>query len=277
LERNAGSAGTDAGSLDAGAEDVGGPAIILVRPQLGENIGMVARAMLNCGLTNLRLVDPREAWPNEKAVAAASGADRVLEAATIFDSVEAAVADLQFVLATTARSRTMNKPVMDLRAAAEETWVRASSGQQCGILFGKESKGLDNEAVALADAIVMAPLNPAFSSLNLAMAVLLVGYEWRLATLAAPTSRQQLENAPTDAALATKAELQGLFDHLEAELDTCGFLRVVEKRPIMVRNLRTVLTRAQMSGSEVKTLRGVVKCLSTGHRDTSGAPDESTG
>ncbi len=262
--RKPGVAGTDAASEDQKGIGALAPAVILVEPQLGENIGMVARAMLNCGLTRLRLVNPREAWPNDKAVAAAAGADRVLDEAALFPTVGAAIADLHLVLATTARSRTMSKPVIDPRAAAARMHDAVGAGRRVGLLFGKESKGLDNDAVALADAIVMAPLNPAFSSLNLAMAVLLVGYEWRLAVLDAGAAAPP--PPPDDDPPATKAEMQGLFEHLEGELDRTGFLRVAEKRPIMVRNLRTLLTRAQPSGPEVRTLRGVIKYLAAGRR-----------
>ena len=168
--------GTDRSRADGVHE--GGPAIILIEPQLGENIGMVARAMLNCGLTDLRLVRPREIWPNDKAVAAASGADRVLDKARLFASATDAIADLNHVYATTARPRYMTKRVMTPRQAASELRAEIASGAASGILFGKEAAGLHNDDIALAEAIITVPLNPAFSSLNLGMAVLIVGYEW---------------------------------------------------------------------------------------------------
>jgi tRNA/rRNA methyltransferase len=256
-------AGTDRGAGSAG--DGPQPAIILVEPQLGENIGMVARAMLNCGLSELRLVNPREPWPNPKAQAAASGADLVLAQARLFAATEEAIADLAHVYATTARSRDMVKPVLTPRRAGLELRAQAGRGERTGILFGKEAKGLHNDDVAYAGAIVAAPLNPAFSSLNLGMAVLLVAYEWLVA--AAPEASGAGETAiGKDTRPATGAELSGLFGHLEGELDACGFLRVAEKRPIMIGNLRNIFVRAGLTGQEVRTLRGVIACLVSGPR-----------
>lgn len=253
-------AGTDSSGTAARG---GGPAVVLIEPQLGENIGMVARAMLNCGLTRLRLVRPREPWPNAKAAAAASGADQVLEDARLYPSTVEAIADLSRVYATTARARDMTKRVVTPDRAAAEWRDGREAGIADGILFGKEAKGLHNDDVALADAIISVPLNPTFSSLNLAMAVLLVGYEWYRAETTTPLS---VVTMPKETRPATKAELVGLFEHLEAELDACGFLRVKEKRPNMVRNLRNVLGRAGLSEQEVRTLRGVIACLVTGPR-----------
>src|SRR6266446_10813523 len=156
----------------------GGPAIVLVNPQLGENIGTATRAMFNCGLTDLRLVAPRDGWPSDKARSAASGADSVIDAARLFDTVEAALGDLQRVYATTARDRFMVKRVVTPRQAAGEMRRFVAAGEGCGILFGPERAGLVNDHVSLADTVISVPLNPAFSSLNLAQAVLLVGYEW---------------------------------------------------------------------------------------------------
>jgi len=237
------------------------PAIILVEPQLGENIGKVARAMLNCGLTDMRLVRPREPdWQTGKAVAAASGATEVLAAAREYPSTEAAVADLNQVYASTARPRDMIKPIATPRAAIADMAARIAAGDGCGVLFGRERSGLVNDDVALSDTVITVPLNPGFSSLNLAQAVMVIGYEWYLTTLEdgeAPASF-----LPTGATRpARKQELSNLFDHLERELDTCGFLRVVEKRPSMVRNLRTMLTRAQLTEQEVRTLHGIISCL----------------
>jgi tRNA/rRNA methyltransferase len=253
-------AGTDSSGVAARG---GGPVVVLIEPQLGENIGMVARAMLNCGLTRLRLVLPREPWPNAKAAAAASGADQVLEDARLYPSTVEAIADLSCVYATTARARDMTKRVVTPEQAAAEWRGRGEAGIADGVLFGKEAKGLHNEDVALADAIISVPLNPAFSSLNLAMAVLLVGYEWYRAGTTTPAT---VVTMPKETRAATKAELVGLFEHLEAELDACGFLRVKEKRPNMVRNLRNLLGRAGLSEQEVRTLRGVIACLVTGPR-----------
>jgi len=216
-------AGTDRSKRPA----LGGPAVILVEPQLGENIGMVARAMLNCGLTDLRLVNPRDPWPNAAARAAASGAVEVLDAARLFATAAAAVADLQRVLATTARSRDMALPVLTPRRAAEDMRSALGRGERAGILFGPERAGLNNDDVALADAVLMVPLNPAFASLNLAQAVLIVGYEWFQA--AAPAAPRRLERR--GAVRATKADLLHLFARLEWALDESGFLHPVEKRP----------------------------------------------
>ncbi len=240
-----------------------GPAIVLVEPQLGQNIGMAARAMLNCGLTELRLVKPRDGWPSDEALAAASGADQVVEDATLFDSTEAAVADLQRVYATTARARDMTHRVLTPReAAAEIKDFMAGGGQgdnKAGVLFGREAKGLTNDDLALTDAVVMAPVNPDFSSLNLAQAVFVLGYEWLLANSDAPESGLV---APKETRPADKGELAGLFEHLESELDASGFLHVEEKRPVMVRNIRNMLQRAALTEQEVRTLRGIITSLS---------------
>ena len=234
-----------------------GPAIILVEPQLGENIGFAARAMLNCGLSDLRLVRPRDGWPNAKAVAAASGADQVIRTTKLFASVEAATADLQALYATSARPREMVKPVTTPRRAAAELRARSAKGERCGILFGPERMGLSNDQLALANVHVYVPLNPAFASLNLAQAVLIVGYEWWQAGSIHPARR-----LPTGrSARARRAELLGLFEHLERELDACGFLRNREKRPSVVRNLRNMMERAELTSQEVRTLRGVIANL----------------
>ena len=253
-------AGTDQSNVGPSPS---GPAVILVEPQLGENIGMVARAMLYCGLTDLRLVRPREPWPNAKAMAAASGADLVLAAARQYETTREAVADLVRVYAATARTRAMTKRIVTPRQAAVELRDASSTGSAGGILFGKEAKGLHNDDVALADTILTVPLNPGFQSLNLAMAVLLLGYEWFLLAAEDPPSQTML---PKDTRPATKAELEGLYGHLERELDACGFLRVAEKRPIMVRNLRNLFGRTALSEQEVRTLRGVIACLASGRR-----------
>jgi tRNA/rRNA methyltransferase len=252
------------------------PAVILVRPQLGQNIGMVARAMLNFGLTELRLVAPRDGWPNEEAVNAASGADRVVEGATIFETTEAAVADLQRVFATTARPRDMVKPVFTPAAAVAELRDAASAGQRAGLLFGPERSGLTNDDVVLAEAIVTVPLNPAFTSLNLAQSVVLVAYEWfQAGAPAAPRPLRGEQSSPS----ATAEELGNFFRRLENALDASGFLRVREKRPIMVRHLRNIFTRARLTQQEVNTLHGVVASLwkAPPPRDEGGDEGESGG
>lgn len=235
------------------------PAIVLVRPQLGQNIGMCARAMLNCGLSDLRLVAPRDGWPNRDAQAAASGADAVIEAARVFDGVESATADLTQVYASTARPRDMVKPVATPRRAAGEMRAAVAAGGRPGVLFGGERSGLDNDAVTLAGTILEVPLNPAFNSLNLAQAVLLVGYEWWLAGDETPGRR----NAATGAAehAATEAELVNFYGRLEGALDEGGFFSVPEKRGIVVRNIRNIFARAGLTTGEVDTLHGIVSAL----------------
>jgi tRNA/rRNA methyltransferase len=235
-----------------------GPAIILVHPQLGENIGMVARAMANFGLAELRLVNPRDGWPSEKAISAASKADHVIEAAKLYPSLEAAVADLEFVYATTARDRYGYKEVRSPVVAADDLRVRFRAGERTGILFGRERTGLTNEEIALADELVTFPVNPAFASLNLAQAVLLMSYEWMKSGLVS------VEETPFDALPqrpAKKEELQGLFDHVEETLDSRGYFRPAEKKPKLVENLRAILTRPSFTGTEIQVLRGIISCL----------------
>ena len=236
----------------------GGPAIVLVEPQLGENIGMVARAMANFGLSELRLVNPRDGWPSEKARSAASKADHVIDAATVFATLEEAIADLNFVYATTARERDGFKPVRGPVEAAETLRKRMTSGQTCGVLFGRERWGLKNEEVGLADEIVTYPINPAFASLNIAQAVLLMSYEWMKSGLA---DEKQTPFGQTGMQPATKADLQGLFDHLEEALDARGYFRPADKKPKMVDNLRAVLSRQGFYLPEIRVLRGVIRSL----------------
>ena len=238
---------------------IAGPAIVLVEPQMAENIGMVARAMLNCGLDDLRLVRPRPRMPHPKAIATASGADAVVNGARVFPSTEAAIADLRLVFAASVRARDMALRVVTPRQAVAEMRVSAAGGQgQAGVIFGRESKGLANDDVALADAILTVPVNPAFGSLNLAQAVFAVAYEWFVAGTDVPPSRLRFNSRTRP---ATKEELGGFFAHLESELDVCGFLRLKHKRPIMVRNLRVLFQRAGLTEQEVRTLRGVVSGL----------------
>jgi tRNA/rRNA methyltransferase len=242
----------------------GGPAIILVEPQLGENIGTAARAMMNCGLDDMRLVRPRDGWPSEKAVAAASGADIVLEKSRLYSSVPAAIADLSHVYAATARDRGMVRREVTPRHAAAEIRARLASGEPCGVLIGPERTGLVNDDVALADTVLTVPLNPAFSSLNLAQAVLIVGYEWFTSGSTAPPEILRRGGSRP----ATKEELFNFFDHLEEELEKNGFLRNRESRPSMVRNLRSLFQRAQCTEQELRTLHGVVTAFA-GPRDRS--------
>lgn len=238
------------------------PAVILVDPQLGENIGMVARAMHNCGLTDLRLVRPRDGWPSPQAQAAASGADVVLDNARLYDDTAAALADLNSVYATTARPRGMVKPVVSPCEAAGLMRSEKQGGSAIGILFGPERSGLVNDDVALADRVISVPLNPAFTSLNLSQAVLLVGYEWFQAGIAPA-------NAATEPGLlglsdhvpAEKEQLLQFFERLEGLLDETGFLRPPEKRPAMVRSLRNLFSRMSLSDQDLRTLHGIVSAL----------------
>ena len=230
----------------------------MVRPQLGENIGMAARAMLNCGLSALRLVSPRDGWPNERAQRAASGADIVLEKAEVFATVGEAVADLEHVVATTARTRELVQRIVTARRAAADMRGWIADGRRVGILFGPERTGLENEDMVHADTALTIPLNPQFSSLNVAQAVLLVAYEWATAGDATPAERL----ADHAARPATKDELENLFAHLERALDESGFLRHQAMRPSMVLNLRALLQRAAMTEQEARTFHGVIKFLS---------------
>jgi tRNA/rRNA methyltransferase len=233
------------------------PAFVLVEPQLAENVGAVARAMLNCGLTELRLVAPRDGWPNPAAYGMASGADVVLEQARLFTSVEEAIADLRHVYATTARHRDMVKYEVTPARAAVEMRRYTAQGERCGVLFGRERIGLLNEEVTLADRVVVAPMNPAFTSLNLAQAALLVGYEWFQAD--DDTPEEKLVEAGTFR--APRKEILFLFEHLEKALDVHGFFRVDAKRPSMVQKIRNFLVRAQLTEEDVRILHGIVTSL----------------
>ena len=249
-------AGTDRTKNELAAPSPG-PAVVLVAPQLGENIGTAARAMLNFGLTDLRIVRPRDGWPNERARAAASGADIVIDNVQLFDRTADAVAGLDYVVATTARPRDMVKPIFTPETAAARMREAFAGGGRAGLLFGPERTGLENDDLALADALMMVPVNPAFASLNLAQCVLLMSYEWHKA--ADMTEAERIEYQQTRP--AKKEELLGFFEHLEGELDRFGFLKPPEKRPSMIRNLRNMFQRAGLTEQEVRTLRGVVAAL----------------
>jgi len=236
------------------------PAIILCEPQLGENIGTAARAMANFGLWDLRIVNPRDGWPNERAVAAASRADHVIEKVTVFPTVEAAIADLSLVFATTARRRDMSKEVLGPDAAVQRLHSHIGSGAKAGLLFGRERWGLYNEEVALSDAIVTLPVEAAFASLNIAQAVLVIAYEWR--------KHSELGVLPFETGMgpmASKAELIGMFEHLEDALDRAGFFTAPDKRPSMVNNLRTMFSRTQFTAQEIRTFRGVISSIDRRH------------
>jgi tRNA/rRNA methyltransferase len=239
------------------------PAIVLSHPRLGENIGAAARAMANFGLSDLRLVDPRDGWPNERAWMMAVGALEVLEGAKLFPTVEESLADLHFVLATTARERGITKEVLTPTEAARRLRAASARGEKTAILFGNERAGLDNDEVSLADAVVTIPTS-SFSSLNLGQAVLLLGYEWFRQGDATPPAR--VEHAAFHRK-PTRAEMFGLFEHLERELADSGFLFPPDKRDHMVRAIRATLHRAELTYQETQTLRGMIVALSKGkHR-----------
>ncbi|WP_336488209.1 RNA methyltransferase [Methylobacterium nigriterrae] len=233
---------------------VAAPAIILVEPQLAENIGMTARAMANFGLSELRLVNPKNGWPKKGVREAASGATHVLDAARIYASVPDAIADLHHVLATTARERGQMKRVLAPDAAMAE--IAGRGGQRVGVMFGRERVGLTNDEVSLADAIVTFPVSPDFPSLNLAQGVLLVAYEWRRAAGRAvlPFSGEMLSPP------ATREALLSLFASLEDTLARAGFYPP-EKREIMARNMRDMLHRMAMTEQDVRTMRGALRAL----------------
>jgi len=240
-----------------------GPVVILVEPQLGENIGMAARAMGNFGLSRLRIVNPRDGWPNVHAKRAASGADHILDQAGLFDTVEQAVADCTLLFATTARAHDQAKPVVAPDAAAREIVAQVEAGAgEVGIMFGRERYGLQNEEVALANRIVTFPVNPGFASLNLAQAVLLMGYEWfKLSTAGALPFSMPERSEP-----ASQHQMQAFFDNLVRELDKVEFLRPAEKRDTMLVNLRNIFTRMDPTKQDMHTLHGVVMAIAEGRK-----------
>ena len=257
---------TGAGTNRTKKSREGGPAIILVRPQLAVNIGMCARAMANFGLSDLRLVNPREGWPRKGALkkgayAAAAGAAHLLESAKLFDSVETAVADLNGVYATTARERGQSKAVLTPAAAMPEIAACIAAGEKHGVLFGPERTGLANEEVAIADKIITFPVNPAYASLNLAQAVLLIGYEWMKAQGAGAPFAQPERSPP-----AARDMILSFFAYVEAEAERSGFFRPLAKRPVMQQNLRNIFHRMQLTEQDVRTLRGMIVRLVEGPR-----------
>jgi tRNA/rRNA methyltransferase len=233
------------------------PAIILVRPQLGMNIGMAARAMGNFALDQLRLVSPRDGWPNPEAGPPASGADHVLDAATVHESVADALADCQLTFATTVRPRDIDKPVVTPREAIAMIRTAAAQGLKSGILFGPERSGLTADDLAPVQTIITCPVNPGFGSLNLAQAVLLLGYEWFQSTA-------RMESAPLQHVPAPHGEIAGLIAHLEQALDDAGYFHVPDRTPATRRTLAQMLTRPQFSTEEARTLRGIIRALELG-------------
>jgi len=265
---------TGAGTNHTKASRGGGPAMILVRPQLAVNIGMCARAMANFGLTDLRLVSPREGWPRsgayrKGAYAAAAGAVHLLEAAALFETLEAAVSDLNFVWATTARERGQHKQILTPSEAMPDCARKIANGERHGVLFGPERTGLANDEVALADAIITFPVNPAYASLNLAQAVLLTGYEWMRAATDARAPFAMLQRSPA----ARREMVLSFFAYLEGELERAGFFRPEAKQKVMRRNLRNMFHRMQLTEQDVRTLRGMVVRLVEGPRNGVG-PDK---
>jgi tRNA/rRNA methyltransferase len=244
------------------APDLAGPVVILVEPQLGENIGMAARAMGNFALSRLRLVNPRDGWPNIAAQRAAAGADHILEKVELFDTVQAAVADLDLVFATTARAHDQAKPVVAPEGAAREIVRHIAAGGGVGILFGRERAGLMNEEVALANRIVTFPVNPGFASLNLAQAVLLMGYEW----FKFATAGELPFAMPERSERASHHQIDAFFENLVRELDKVEFLRPPEKRDTMLVNLRNIFTRMDPTKQDMHTLHGVVMAIAEGRK-----------
>jgi len=255
--------GTDHTKLPPAGALATGPVVILVNPQMGENIGATARAMLNCGLVSLRIVNPRDGWPNERAEAMSAGALEMMPPVEVYATTAEAIADLHHVYATTARPRDMVKNVMTARAAATDMRARENEGQRIGLIFGAERSGLGNEDVAISGTVITIPLNPGFSSLNLGQAVLLVTYEWMVAGDTTP-ARQMINN---DSFPATQDSMTGLYARLETELQEMGFFRAPDMKPTVVRNLRSMLTRAEMTDQEVKTFHGIISAL-TGKKKT---------
>ena len=240
---------------DPDRPDPAQPAFVLVRPQMGENIGAAARAMWNFGLSGMRLVAPRDGWPNPTAVAMASGAGRILDRARLFPDVAGAIGDCTFVMATTARERDMTKPVLSPERAMQEAVARIAAGQRVAMLFGPERAGLDNDDVARANALVSVPVNPEFPSLNLAQCVLLCGYEWRRAT----TQHVAVQPETGGSDQASAVEIARLADHYEARLDEAGFFYPEHKAARMKRNLRNLWSRMPLTGADVRILHGIMR------------------
>ena len=238
------------------------PAFVLVRPQMGENIGAAARAMLNFGLTEMRLTAPRDGWPNPAAVAMASGAGRILDAAQVFDTTAEAVGDRHFVYATTARPRDLTTPVMTPEAAMSDAAKRIAQGEKVAVLFGPERAGLENDDIARANAVINVPVNPDFPSLNLAQCVLLTAYEWRRASA-------EIEAVRTDWAgtePATAADTERLVQHFEERLDASGFFFPPEKAPGMKITFRNLWSRMPLTRADVQILHGALRQLARGRQ-----------
>jgi len=249
--------GTNKNTLKPDTHSIPQPVIVLVNPQMGENIGATARAMLNCGLCHLRIVNPRDGWPNERAEAMSSGALDLMPPVQIYPTVADAIADCHTIYATTARPRDLVKPVLNPRHAAKNITETIKSGQKTAILFGAERAGLTNDEIAFAHKIISIPLNPGFSSLNLGQSVLLVAYEWSQQAFEAPE-----EHLPTGKSQpATAAEFNNFFNRLNEELTKSRFYRVDEMKDIISRNIKSLFQRANLTDQEISTLHGILTAL----------------
>ncbi len=230
------------------------PAFILIRPQMGENIGAAARAMWNFGLDRMRITAPRDGWPNQKAVVMASGAGRLLDEAQLFDGTDAAIADCTYVYATTARDRDLTKPVLTPEAAMIEARDRIAAGQQVAVLFGPERAGLENDDIVRANAIISVPVNPEFASLNLGQCVLLTAYEYQRAT-----AQVEHETVSHVGEWASQGEMAALASHYEERLDDAGFFFPEHKGPSMKANLRNLWSRMPLTRADVQMLHGILR------------------
>ncbi len=238
------------------------PVVVLVETQLGDNIGAAARAMANFGLARLRLVKPKQGWPNERAVVMAAGADRILDNAELYETLADAVADCTFVLALTARNHDQAKPILSAEQAAVEMAPRVAAGETVALVFGRERNGLENHEVGMADRIVTLPVNPAFASLNLAQAVVIAGYEWFKQTGAGSTRVEPSRRSPP----AAKQQIEAFFTDLERELEKVEFFRPPEKRGVMQVNLRNIFHRLEATKQDMRTLHGVIMALVNGSK-----------
>lgn len=230
------------------------PTFVLIRPQMGENIGAAARAMWNFGLDRMRITSPRDGWPNQKAVAMASGAGRLLDEAQLFESTADAIADCTYVYATTARPRELTKPVFSPEAAMRDAQARVSSGQNVAVLFGPERAGMENDDISRANAIITVPVNPDFPSLNLAQCVLLTGYEWRRAT-----TEVEAQTVSMEGEWASQVEIEKLADHYEERMEQAGFFYPAKKAPSMRVNLRNLWSRMPLTRADVQMLHGIMR------------------
>ncbi len=245
------------------------PAFVLIRSQMGENIGSAARGMWNFGLDRMRLVDPRDGWPNSRAVAMASGAGRLLDEVQIYDTTAAAIADCTYVYATTARPRDLTKPVFAPEAAMQDAAARIRAGEKLAVLFGPERTGLENEDIIRANAIISVPVNPVFPSLNLAQCVLLSAYEWRRATEEVTDLRVEMAGAEW----ATQIEIEKLADHYEERLADAGFFFPDHKAEAMKVNLRNLWSRLPLTGADVQMFHGVMRQMVRWAKRGGSAPE----